>query len=73
VVGIDHEEIACIFTVMTTNEFRFALDRIGCTGAQLARWLGVSKLTVTRWRTGAVEVTGPAALAVKALADGWRP
>jgi DNA-binding transcriptional regulator YdaS (Cro superfamily) len=58
---------------MTTAEFNACLERIGCTGVRLATWLDVKPLTVTRWRTGAVAVPGPAALAVRALASGWRP
>lgn len=58
---------------MNDAQLRISIKQIGCTGAQLARWLGVTPLTVTRWRTGAIEVPGPAALAIKALASGWRP
>jgi len=58
---------------MTADEFRILQDRIGCTGAQLARWLDVKPVSVTRWRTGATDVPGPVALAMKALASGWRP
>lgn len=58
---------------MTTNEFITAQERIGCTGSQLARWLEVSPLTITRYRTGKVAVPGAVALAMKALAAGWRP
>lgn len=55
------------------DDFRILQERIGCTGAQLARWLDVTPLTVTRYRTGAMPIPGPVALAMKALAEGWRP
>jgi DNA-binding transcriptional regulator YdaS (Cro superfamily) len=58
---------------MTMEEFRSCQQQIGCTGAQLARWLGIKPLTVTRYRTGALQIPGPVALAMKALASGWRP
>lgn len=58
---------------MTKDEFRSGQERIGCTGAQLARWLGVKPLTVTRYRTGALSIPGPVDLAMKALISGWRP
>jgi hypothetical protein len=58
---------------MTSNEFIQTQERIGCTGAQLARWLGVKPLTVTRYRTGAQPIPGPVALSMQALATGWRP
>lgn len=58
---------------MTQHEFVTAQERIGCTGSQLARWMGVTPLTITRYRTGTIAVPGPVALAMKALASGWRP
>jgi hypothetical protein len=58
---------------MSSREFIQAQERIGCTGAQLARWLGVKPLTISRYRTGAQPVPGPVALAMQALVSGWRP
>lgn len=58
---------------MTDSEFIQLQEKIGCTGAQLARWLGVTPLTITRYRTGAQPIPGPVALALKALSEGWRP
>lgn len=58
---------------MTAGEFIQLQERIGCSAAQLARWMGLSPLTVTRYRTGAVPIPGPVALAMKALATGFRP
>jgi hypothetical protein len=63
----------CYHTDMSCKEFIQAQERIGCTGAQLARWMGLSTLTITRYRTGAAPVPGPVSLAMKALASGWRP
>ena len=39
----------------------------------MARWLDVTPVTVTRWKTGYSPIPGPAALAIQALASGWRP
>jgi len=58
---------------MNKDEFRNAQAKIGCSGVQLARWLDLTPLTVTRYRTGFMPVPGPVAIAVKALASGWRP
>lgn len=58
---------------MDAKEFIALQDKIGCTGAQLARWLDMRPLSITRYRTGANEIPGPVALAMRALADGWRP
>lgn len=58
---------------MNATEFIMVQDAIGCTGAQLARWLDVKPLTITRYRTGANDIPGPVAVAMKALATGWRP
>ena len=63
----------CYLLDMTPNEFIALQDRMGCTGAQLARWLDLKPLSITRYRTGATEIPGPVALAMKALATGWRP
>jgi len=58
---------------MNKEDFRTAQAKIGCTAAQLARWLDLTPLTITRYRTGYLPVPGPVSLAVKALASGWRP
>jgi len=58
---------------MSSTDFIRAQERIGCAGTQLARWLGVTPLTITRYRTGTTAIPGPVALAMKALESGWRP
>lgn len=58
---------------MTASELIAIQDRMGVTGAQLARWLNTTPLTVTRWRGGNHVIPGPAALAIKALSEGYRP
>jgi hypothetical protein len=58
---------------MISSEFIQAQERIGCSGAQLARWMELSPLTIVRYRTGAQKIPGPVALAMQALASGWRP
>ncbi len=58
---------------MSQTEFIQAQERIGCSGAQLARWMGLSPLTIIRYRTGAQKIPGPVALAMKALGEGLRP
>jgi hypothetical protein len=58
---------------MDKTEFTAIQATIGCTGTQLARWLDVKPLTITRYRTGANDIPGPVAVAMKALATGWRP
>lgn len=58
---------------MTPEEFRSLQGEIGCTGARLAEWLGVSPLTVTRWRQGHTSIPGPVEFVMKALATGYRP
>lgn len=37
---------------MTGNDLKIALDRIGWTGGELARRIGVSRNTVSGWTTG---------------------
>lgn len=58
---------------MTQQEIIKAMDDIGCTGDRLARWLNVTPATVTNWRVGRRNIPGPAVIAIKALASGWRP
>lgn len=58
---------------MTSNDLIAIQDRMGVTGAQFARWLNVTPLTVARWRVGTHVIPGPAALAIKALSEGYRP
>lgn len=59
--------------LMTSKELDSAIRQIGCTGSQLAKWLGVTPVTVSNWRTARHEVPGPVAVAVESLATGWRP
>ena len=58
---------------MTPNEFMAAQKRIGCSAAQLGRWLNLSPVTITRYRRGTTDIPGPVAVAMEALASGWRP
>ena len=58
---------------MSPAEFITMQKHIGCNGAQLAQWLGVTPLTITRYRVGKTAIPGPVELAMKALASGWRP
>ncbi len=58
---------------MDSNEFRATQAKIGCTGIQLARWIGVTDETVTRYRTGKSRIPAATAQVVRLLATGWRP
>lgn len=58
---------------MTSKELQITLRDMGVSGAQMARWLNVTPLTVTRWKTGATPIPGPASIAMEALSTGWRP
>ncbi len=59
--------------LMSRQELEAAIAYIGCSGAQLARWLDVTGMTITNWRSGRYDIPGPAAVAIKALMTGWRP
>ena len=58
---------------MTDKAFRESQARIGCTGAQLSRWIGTSKEQISRWRCGHHPVPPIAEFAMKALESGFRP
>lgn len=58
---------------ITSDDFRSVQARVGWTGKKLADELGVAPDTVSRWRYQAQPIRGPVALAMKALASGWRP
>jgi len=47
--------------------------RIGCSGAQLSRWIGFSPEQISRWRCGHWPVPHVVAFAMKALESGLRP
>jgi DNA-binding transcriptional regulator YdaS (Cro superfamily) len=49
---------------MTPKELDEALDRLGWTGADAARTLGIHPTTVSAWRTGNARIPGPAAYAI---------
>jgi DNA-binding transcriptional regulator YiaG len=58
---------------VSPKEFKDAQERIGWSNRRMAAALGVTEDTVCIWRNGRREVPGPVSVAVKALADGWRP
>lgn len=58
---------------MDSKELQITMAKMGVPSVQIARWLKVAPVTVMRWRQGKIEIPGPAALAIKALATGWRP
>lgn len=58
---------------MTSAEFRLLQAEIGCTGKRLAGWLDLTPDTISRMRFQEHPIRGPAVLAMKALASGWRP
>jgi hypothetical protein len=53
--------------------FRESQSRIGCSGAQLSRWIGFSPEQISRWRCGHWPVPPVVAFAMKALESGMRP
>lgn len=50
------------------QELRFLRKHLELTQAQLAQWLGVDRVTITRWETGEQRVSLAAARAVQARA-----
>lgn len=58
---------------MTDAEFRAAQKQTGMTGIKLAQVLGTTPETICNWRIGKHKVPGFAAVAMLALASGWRP
>jgi DNA-binding transcriptional regulator YiaG len=58
---------------MTAAGIRAARSKLGLTQAGLAALLRSDLRTVQRWESGERGIPGPAAVALDALADGWRP
>ena len=54
---------------METNQITSARQRLGLSQAALAERLGVDQATISRWERGVVPVSGPAALALRLLAE----
>lgn len=52
---------------MSPTEFRAARDQLGYTQAQLAKQLGVSVRTISRYECASRDVPGPIALAAELL------
>lgn len=62
--------------IKTAQDFRDARAKLGLTGAALAKTLRLGKngdRTVRRWEAGEVSISGPVAIAVEALLDGYQP
>lgn len=55
---------------MSPAAFRAWQDRLGLSGRDIARLLGVSEFTVIRWRMGKTRVSRVVALACLALEHG---
>jgi len=58
---------------MDREQFKAAQAHLGCSSVQLARWLGVTPVTLARWRNGTHPVPEHAAKLLAALTTGWRP
>jgi hypothetical protein len=57
---------------MTNDQFRITQAHIGCSNKWLADMFDVSPETISRWRLDR-PISGPVAIAMIALASGWRP
>jgi DNA-binding XRE family transcriptional regulator len=55
---------------LTSKEFIALFDRIGMTKARLGREIGVTPETLRAWERSGCK--GPAVIALKAYASGWR-
>ncbi len=51
--------ILATFLLVNSDAFRKLRKRFGLTQAQLARQLGVHRVTVTNWERGVAKVPGP--------------
>lgn len=58
---------------MDHKEFRRTQDVIGVKGYELAELLGTTEKTVSHYRNNRTPIPGPVAVAMQALASGWRP
>jgi DNA-binding transcriptional regulator YdaS (Cro superfamily) len=58
---------------MDKNQFKDVQAHLGCGSKQLAAWIGVSPVTVARWRNGTSPVPASAVALLAALKTGWRP
>ncbi len=58
---------------MTSEQFRDDQRHIGCSGLQLAEWLGVTPEHISRWRNGKSPIPVYAERMIAALKTGWRP
>lgn len=50
---------------MTPEEFKKAQKQLGLSNEKIADWLGVHISSIQKWRSGAVSIPGPAAIALK--------
>lgn len=58
---------------MDALEFKVTQAKADLTGRQLAQMLELDEATISRYRRGHVVVPGAVSVAMRALADGWRP
>ena len=62
--------------IETAEDVRIARKALGVTGAELARVLRLGAggdRTVRRWEAGDVSISGPVAIALEAMLDGYKP
>ncbi len=57
---------------MKPGELRAAREKLGLTQAELAKALGVQRVTVARWETGLRKIPAMMVLALKGLRSGLR-
>ena len=60
---------------MTPAEIKAARKALGLSQSGLAKALRLTNgdRTVRNWESGRIAITGPASLALEALASGWEP
>ena len=62
--------------IETADDLRIARKALGMTGAELARTLRLGfggDRTVRRWEAGDASISGPVAIAIEAMLDGYKP
>jgi transcriptional regulator with XRE-family HTH domain len=62
--------------IETASDLRAARKALGLTGAELARVLRLGSggdRTVRRWEAGDHSISGPVAIAIEAMLEGYKP
>ncbi len=64
---LDNEVAKCYLAIMTRADLKKKRERLGLTQVELARRLGVERITVIRWEGGKTEIPRTVELALREI------